>query len=112
MTTDPKPAPFRTLDDFAAHIGRSVKTARRAVQAAMNNDPGFKVTRVGRTILFNPQQWDRLLKALEWRPAHLDRARARTEPPRPARRAASFGSTAQEQLREELARRKAERRQR
>lgn len=68
-----------TLDDLAEALGRvSVKTARRHLLKAMEMDPGLSVTRRGRTLLFTPADIDRVLKALEWRPANTDFGSRRT----------------------------------
>lgn len=60
-------SPLATLSDLAAMLACSPKTARRKVLAAMEYDPGLKVIRRGRTLLFTPEQLQRINRALEWR---------------------------------------------
>ena len=56
-----------TLADLAATLQCSPKTARRRLADAMARDPGLHVLRAGRTILFTPDQQQRIIRALEWR---------------------------------------------
>lgn len=61
--------PLKTLLDLAQHLNAaSARTGRRALMRAMANDPGLQVTERGRTILFTPQQFERTIQALAWRP--------------------------------------------
>jgi hypothetical protein len=62
-------APLRTLADLGTRLNvRCGKAVRRALDRAMANDPGLRVTLRRRSILFTPEQFARTVKALEWRP--------------------------------------------
>lgn len=96
------PGPL-TLDDLAAALGGiSVKTARRHLVKAMEADPGLRVVRRGRTLLFTPEQLQRVQKALEWRSPSVAGAKRGTSGGRSvsAIRPSQFGSSAQDAVRE------------
>lgn len=91
--------PFRSLADFAASLGVSERTVRRHLETAMQEDPGLRVTRIGRAIRFTPAQWDRALKAMEWRSPvaeTLDRLKEKRRHVRYDARQPRDGQTAQE----------------
>lgn len=72
------PEPLATLSDLAAMLACSPKTARRKVLAAMEVDTGLRVIRRGRTLLFTPEQLERIGKALEWRSISVNVAKRGT----------------------------------
>ena len=71
--------PLKTLLDLAQQPGASTaRTGRRALEQAMANDPGLRVTMRGRTVLFTPEQFNRTIKALEWRSPSYSAGQYRT----------------------------------
>ncbi|MDB5314932.1 MAG: hypothetical protein JWO24_776 [Rhodospirillales bacterium] len=63
-----EPIHHQTLADLALQLGGvSTKTARRRMVQAMELDPGLRVIRSGRTLLFSDAAVQRILNALEWR---------------------------------------------
>lgn len=95
---DPAADPLRSLSDLAEHLGVGTKAARRCVVRAMASDLGLRVTLVGRSIRFTAAQWERTLKALEWRPVFVGQAPAHVRTTVTSR----AGKSAQERVRERL----------
>jgi hypothetical protein len=97
-----------TLDDLAAALGvTSAKTARRHLIKAMDADPGLHVVRRGRTLLFTPEQMQRVQKALEWRSPSVAGAKRGTSGGRSVSgtRPSPSGNSAQDVARELLRKR-------
>lgn len=92
--------PLRTMADFAAHLGCHPRTARRFLLDAMAADPGLRVTRLGRSVLFTPEQFARTLEALTWRSPVADVAlySPRKERSVAVGRRADAGPSAQERI--------------
>jgi hypothetical protein len=94
----PDTPPFKTLADFATALGVSEKTAKRQLERLMCDDPGIRVTRIGRALRFTPAQWDRVLKAMEWRPRIAEFVEWRRHVAHVVRRKDDDGLTAQAQV--------------
>ena len=90
-----------TLADLATTLQCSVKTARRRLADAMARDPGLHVLRAGRTILFTPDQHQRIMRALEWRSTYGSEAplTTRAAPSASAVKLSRSPNSAQERVR-------------
>lgn len=95
-------SPLATLSDLAAMLACSPKTARRKVLAAMEYDHGLKVIRRGRTLLFTPEQLQRINRALEWRStsASVVKSGTRGAPSALVKRRSPSQSSAQDAVRD------------
>ncbi len=98
-------APLRTLADLGTRLNvRCGKAVRRALDRAMANDPGLRVTLRGRSILFTPEQLTRTIKALEWRSPCGNAARSgtRAAPSASAGRRSPSQNSAQDAVEERM----------
>src|SRR3712207_4913151 len=103
MAVPDAPPPLLTLEDLAHRLrATSARTGRRALAEAMRNDPGLRVTRRGRTVLFTPEQFARTIQALEWRSPSANAARSGTREARSASagRRSPSGSSPQDAVHE------------
>ena len=66
---------------------------------AMENDPGLRVTKRGRTILFTPEQFARTVKALEWSALPPSRAKRTVSVARTGRAAQALEGQAPQRAR-------------
>jgi hypothetical protein len=91
-----------TLADVATTLQCSPKTARRRVLEAMGKDPGLKVPRCGRKLLFTSDQLQRIIRALEWRSTYESEAAltTRAAPSASAAKLSRSANSAQERVRE------------
>ena len=91
-----------TLADLATTLQCSTKTARRRVLEAMEKDPGLKVPRCGRKLLFTPDQLQRIIRALEWRSTYGSEATptTRAAPSASAAKLSRSPNSAQDNVRE------------